>query len=80
MIKVYGSDSCIPCEELKDHLKIKGIEFELIDIEKPENEEKVKYIVKKTGEINIPIIEDGEKFMVGYNKEKLEEFLKDGMD
>ena len=73
-IKLYGSPTCAKCFKIKEFFKEKGIEFE--DINVFADKEKAKEMVKKSGQMEIPVVEVDGEFIVGYDKEKLEEVLK----
>lgn len=72
MIKVYGSNMCPDCEELKKNLDFYKIEYEYININ--ENLKKLKEFLhirdnldifasaKEKGQIGIPLIEEDEKY------------------
>lgn len=74
MIKVYTTPTCPYCHKLKDWLKEKEIEFEEVDVSK--DQEAAKKIIEKSGQMGVPQIEIGEKVIVGFNPEAIEEELK----
>lgn len=71
-ITVYGSDQCPPCRSLKQFLKNKGISFEYIDVTK--DERGTKKLVEKNI-FSIPVIEIGDKTIIGFNKEELNKLI-----
>ncbi|MFH1506133.1 MAG: glutaredoxin domain-containing protein [archaeon] len=72
--KVYSTPTCPFCVMVKDWLKEKNIEFE--DINVAENQDAAKYMIEKTNQRGVPVIEIGDEFVVGFNKPKLAELLK----
>jgi glutaredoxin len=56
MIKIYISEVCDYCKELKDKLTESKIEFTTIDIDDEKNQEMVSKIFDFVGEPLIPII------------------------
>lgn len=76
-IKIYSADGCPACVELKAYLKKKKVDFKVIDIAKKKNFEKVKAIIKKTKSMSIPIIEKGNKTLVGFDKVAVDGLIKD---
>lgn len=73
-VKVYTTPTCPYCQMTKDFLNEKGAEFEEIDVSK--NREAAREIVKKSGQMGVPQIEINGKIIVGFDKEKLEEEIK----
>lgn len=69
MVKVYTTLGCPYCFTLKEFLKEKGVDFEEIDVSK---DEKVKEeIIKKSGKLEVPVIEVDGQIVVGFDKEKI---------
>ncbi len=76
-VKVFSTPTCPYCDQLKDYLKEKKVEFEEVDLsKKPDEAEK---LVKKTGQMGVPatIITDGddEEAIVGFDVEKINKAL-----
>ena len=56
---VYSTPTCPHCHHVKDFLKEKGVEF--VDIDVAADREKARYMVEKSGQMGVPVIEiDGE--------------------
>ncbi len=72
-VKVYSTPTCPYCEALKIFLEEHQIPFEDIDI--TANDANRDEIVKKTGKMEVPVIEIDENIVVGFNKEKIKELL-----
>ena len=70
-IIVYGAPSCPWCVKLKSWLESKKANFEYIDVSKPENMGKAKEMVKKSGQMGIPVTIIGDKAIIGFDKEKI---------
>ena len=73
-VKIYSTPMCSWCHKLKDYLKEKNIEFEDIDVSK--DQEAAKYMVEKTKQMGVPVIEIDGEFIIGFDKEKINEKLK----
>jgi glutaredoxin len=56
-----------------DFMKSRGVDYEVIDL--MENKDAQKFIFTKVGQYAVPIIEVGDKFMVGYNQVELEKLI-----
>jgi glutaredoxin-like YruB-family protein len=72
-VKVYSSPSCAYCELLKQFLKEKGVEFEVIDVSQDEAAQ--KYIFEKTGKMAVPITEIDDEIVIGFDREKIVKLL-----
>jgi len=74
-VKLYSTPTCTYCVVLKKYLEEKGIEYEEIDVS--QDEESQKRMIDKTEQMGVPVIEiiDDEKFIIGFDKEKLEKEL-----
>ncbi len=74
MIKVFSTPFCIYCVSLKQFLKKHNIEFEEVDV----SEDKVaqEEMIKKSGQMGVPVVEIDGEIIVGFNKNKISELLK----
>lgn len=69
MVKIYLTPACPYCFTLKEFLKEKGIEFEEIDVSKDEKAR--DEMIKKSGRLEVPILEIDGEIVVGFDKEKI---------
>ncbi len=76
-IILYTGEGCPPCQQTKDYLKSRGIEYKEIDLTKEENIELAKKIIDEIGGIAIPIIKTRDKYIVGFNKKEIDELITD---
>lgn len=74
MIKVFSTPTCPYCVTLKEFLKEKGFKFEDIDVSKDEKE--LEEMIKKSGQMGVPVIDIDGNIVVGFDKEKIVELLK----
>jgi glutaredoxin 3 len=72
-VKVYSTPTCPYCYMVKDFLKQNGIQFE--DINVAENHEAAHYMVEKSGQMGVPVIEIAGKFIVGFDREAIKKAL-----
>lgn len=72
-IIVYSANDCKACEEAKNFLKLKGIEFKEINVDA--NEEELNKMVQNTGQMSVPVIQINTEIIVGFDKEKLEKVI-----
>jgi len=77
-IKLYGAEWCVFCVKAKDFLEKNNIDFEYINVQ--DNHEAGKYVLEKTKQTGIPVIEiiDDKKkeFIIGFDEEALRKRLK----
>lgn len=73
-VTVYSTTWCGFCHQLKSWLKAKNIDFEEIDVE--ENPEAGQKIVEATKQMGVPVTKIGDKYIVGFDRPKLEDSLK----
>lgn len=74
-VTVYSTQACPYCHMARDYLEEKKVEFEYIDVGK--DREKAKEMIEKSGQMGVPVIVIGEKVIVGFNKPKIDEALKE---
>lgn len=72
-VKVYSTPMCPWCNVAKDFLKSHNISFEDIDVSI--DEKAAGEMIKKSGQMGVPVIEIDDKVIIGFNKPVLEEIL-----
>lgn len=72
-IKVYSTPGCPWCNIAKDFFTSHNISFEDIDVSV--DEKVAQEMIKKSGQMGVPVIEIDNKIIVGFNKPVLEEIL-----
>ena len=73
MVKVYSTATCPYCHTLKEFLKKNNIEFEDIDVS--QDKEALGEMVKKSGQMGVPVVDIDGQIVVGFDKEKITELL-----
>ena len=73
MIKLYTSIHCPSCENARNYLNNKKIDFTEVNITGDVNLQ--KELIKKTGQLGVPVIEVNGIMIVGFNKEALSQML-----
>ena len=72
-IIIYTTPYCSYCKMAKEYFKSKGIEYEehdvMSDIAKREE------MVKKSGQLGVPVIDIDGKIVMGFDKPKINEYL-----
>ena len=74
MVKIYSTPTCVYCKTLKEYLRRNNKEFEDIDVSK--DEKQLQDMIKKSGQMGVPVIEIDETVIVGFDKAKIDELLK----
>jgi glutaredoxin 3 len=72
-IKIYSTPTCSFCKVLKNYLSSHEIEFKEIDISN--NKTQQKEVLKKAGQLTVPIVEIGKDIIIGFDKEKIDKIL-----
>ena len=72
-VKVYSTSTCPWCHKAKEFLREKGIKFE--DINVGADQKAANEMVKKSGQMGVPVIDIDGKIIVGFDKEGLEKAL-----
>lgn len=71
---VYSTPTCPWCHKVKDFLKEHNIEFK--DINVADDKDAAQEMVKKSGQMGVPVIEIDGKIIIGFDEEKIRELLK----
>ena len=73
-VKVFSTEFCPYCVALKEFLKEKNIEFEAVDV--TEDLKAQEEMIKKSGQMGVPVVEIGEEIVIGFDREKISQLLK----
>lgn len=72
-VTVYSTKTCPWCDRLKDYLKEKHVDFKVIDV--GSNQEKAEEMVKKSGQMGVPVTDIDGAIIVGFDKEAVDKAL-----
>ncbi len=70
---VYSTPTCPYCKLTKEYLKEKNIPYKEIDVSA--DPAAANEMVKKSGQMGVPVVEVGSQIIVGWNKSELEKAL-----
>jgi len=73
-VKVYSTSTCSFCVKLKQFLKDNNVEFEDIDVS--QNQERVREMVEKTGQMGVPVIDVEGEIIVGFDRARIMKALE----
>jgi glutaredoxin 3 len=73
-IKIYTSPECPVCRKAKDYFTQKGFNFEEIDV--AGDRQAAQDMVRRSGQMGVPVVLVDETMIVGYNQLKLDVALK----
>ena len=74
-VTVYSTTTCPFCTMVKDWLKDKGVSYD--DVNVGTDQDKAKEMMDKSGQMGVPVIDIEGTVVIGFDKPKLEEALKD---
>lgn len=72
-VTVYSTPTCPYCHQAKDYLASKGVAF--ADLNVAADLEARNEMVRKSGQLGVPVIEVDGQVIVGFNRGKLDELL-----
>lgn len=70
VINIYTTETCIWCKRAKEYFKEKGIKYNEFKVDS--DQEKLKEMVEKSGQMGVPVIEVNGKIIVGFNQGEIE--------
>lgn len=73
-VKIYSTPTCTYCVAIKNFFEKNDIDYEEIDVSA--DEEALKEMKEKTGQMGVPVTEIGEEVIVGFDKKKISKLLK----
>ena len=72
-VRVFSTPSCAYCITLKQFLKKYNIKFEDIDVS--QDKAALDEMIEKSGQMEVPVIDIGGKFITSFDKEKIAKLL-----
>ncbi|MCQ9208761.1 MAG: thioredoxin family protein [Omnitrophica bacterium] len=71
--RVFSTPNCSHCIRLKQFLKENNVEFEDIDISN--NQEAAQEMIKKSGQMSVPVLEVDGEIVVSFDRNKIKTLL-----
>ncbi|AYF54615.1 NrdH-redoxin [Clostridium botulinum C] len=73
MIKVYSVPNCPWCEKVKKYLNSKKVDYEYINIK--DDLQAREELIELTNQTSVPVIDIDGNIVIGFEKDKLDQFL-----
>ena len=72
-IKIYTTPTCPWCRRAKDYFRQLGLPYTEVDVSK--DQKGAEEMVRKSGQMGVPVIEIGNQIIVGFDKAKIDRTL-----
>lgn len=72
-VTIYSTPSCGFCVKVKDYLKSKNVPF--TDINVANDPGKAEEMVRKSGQMGVPVVDINGKIIVGFNRPEIDKAL-----
>ncbi len=72
-VVIYSTPTCPYCRRAKEYFKQKGMEF--TDYNVAADKEKTQEMIKKSGQMGVPVILIDDEIVVGFNQALIEKLL-----
>lgn len=73
-VKVYSTPTCPYCKSAKEFLKKHKVKYKDVNVAKDAKAR--NEMIKKSGQMGVPVIEIGDKIIVGFDEGELRKKLK----
>lgn len=73
-VTIYTTPTCVYCKAAKDFFKEHNIEY--VEKNVAEDEQARDYMVEKSGQMGVPVIDIKGNIVVGFDEKKLTELLE----
>ena len=73
MVIIYTTPACIYCQMAKNFFKEHNIQYTEFDVSS--DDKKADEMIKKTGQMAVPVIEINGQIIVGFDKKRVSELL-----
>ena len=72
-VLLFSTSTCSWCRRAKRYFREKRVPFKEINVER--DQDAARDIARKTGQTGVPVIKIGSKWIVGFDKERIEKEL-----
>ena len=74
-VKVFSTNTWPWCDKAKEYLSSLNVEYDVINV--AGDKAAAMELVKKTRQMGVPVIQVGEKYIVGFDQLKINDALKE---
>ena len=71
---VFSTPSCTYCNAVKRYFREKGVKFRDVDVSR--DSAAARDMVRRSGQMGVPVVDIGGKVIVGFDRPKIDKFLK----
>jgi len=72
-VKIYSTPTCVYCKMAKEFFDEHKVDYENVDVSTDATAR--DYIVKRSGQMGVPVIEIGNEVIIGFDEERIAELL-----
>jgi glutaredoxin-like YruB-family protein len=72
-VKIYSTPTCVWCKATKEFLDEHKVKYE--DINVASDAKAREYMLNRTGQMGVPVIEIGNDVIIGFDEERISELL-----
>ncbi len=72
-VTVYSTPTCGYCVKVKDYLKSRGVSYTEYNV--AQDMRKAEEMVRKSGQMGVPVLDINGKVIVGFNKPEIDKAL-----
>lgn len=72
-VKIYSTPTCPYCIRAKQFLKDNNITF--LDVDVSSNQEAAEEMIRKSGQMGVPVLDIESEIIIGFDKERIKEAL-----
>ncbi len=70
---VFTTPTCTFCNAAKQYFRQRGIRFKDVDVSR--DQAAARDIARRTGQMGVPVIQIGSRFVIGFDRPKIEKLL-----
>ncbi|MCX7589757.1 MAG: glutaredoxin domain-containing protein [bacterium] len=72
-VKIYTTPFCVYCQKAKEFFQKNNIFYEEIDV--TQNDNALNEMIRKSGQMGVPVIEIEDNIVVGFDQNKIKQIL-----
>jgi glutaredoxin-like YruB-family protein len=72
-VKIYTTPTCSYCQQAKAFFKEKNVEYTEYDVS--QDAQKQQEMIERTGQMGVPVIQIGDEYIIGFDKNKISQLL-----